>query len=429
VPRMRFLFGSPQVSCGVGLMHTLHHERRVMFVNSRHQRSVWWVLLVGVFLNCRPPSTAAARASAPPGPALIAEGSLVLFDTLAGGTSRDVRRFRFGLPVEIRGRTFQFAADHGATTTMVTDSTIEAVRLPHRFAHATRVDTLVRRAGVEPRLDSTANFVVIRGDSTFEYWGSFDRWVIDSLRVAGSLQEQVFIASEPVASSLRPFDGLLGRDVLSQFDLEFNLPERTLRLYARSGSGSDQNPRWLPRGMTAADCVPANSIRHMGLDTAGMSSADSADIRTNPGKRIWDQEELQLPLVINGRSIAGTFDSGGGETIMNWAAARALGLDRASPTVTATTTGSVVLFSFRPPLLAAPLDTMSYRATGITMELVRSTLPADTILISDPAFATFSNADDVKTNPMILVGLQHFRNDVLFLSYSTRKVCVSSKRP
>lgn len=34
--------------------------------------------------------------------------------------------------------------------------------------------------------------------------------------------------------------GLLGREILSQFDLEFNLHPRTLRLYARSAAGG----RW-----------------------------------------------------------------------------------------------------------------------------------------------------------------------------------------
>jgi len=43
------------------------------------------------------------------------------------------------------------------------------------------------------------------------------------------------------------------------------------------------------------------------------------------------------------------------------------------------------------------------------------------VLISDLTFGDFT---DFRTKPMILVGLRHFRNDVLFLSYSTGKVCL-----
>lgn len=336
-------------------------------------------------------------------------------------TSHDILDSRFALPVEIHGHMFQFGADHGASTTMVTDLAIAAAGLPHQFATATRADTLVRRAGVDPVRDTSANFVVTHGDSVFEYWGDFVPWVIDSIRIASSLQTRVFLALESPAAPLRPFDGILGRDMLSQFDLEFNLPQRRLRLYARSATDAKGSQPWLPAGIRVAECLPANVIRGLGIDTAGMDSTDRAEIQVNPGKRVWNQEELLLPLTMNGHRIDGFFDSGSGETLINWAAARALGLDRTSPTVTPVSSGSLALFSFRAPAHTDGLDTTNYQAAGITLRLGRRTLPADSVLISDLTFGDFAN---FRTKPMILVGLRHFRDNVLFLSYSTRKVCV-----
>jgi hypothetical protein len=376
--------------------------------------SLWRAIFAGAFVSCYP------HAQVPsPGPGLVAQGSLVPF-VPRDSVPADIRDYRFTLPVEIHGHTFLFMADHGASATIVTDSTIDAVHLPHRFAGAAKADTLVRRPGIDVRRDSTANFMIARGDSIFEYWGDFDLWVIDSMRIAGTLQDKVLIAGESPAASLHPFAGLVGRDMLSQFDLEFNLPARTLRLYARSDAAS-HDPRWLPRGMSAADCIAGEVIQHMGVDTTGMDASDSAEMKINPGRRIWNEQEILLPLAVNGRAVSGHFDSGSGETIMNWAAARALGLDPASPGVTANGPRSVLLFAFHPDEQTKGLDTINYRAAGITLRLGARTLPADTVLISDLSFRDFADAG---TKPLILVGLRHFRDDLLFLSYSTGKICI-----
>lgn len=370
-------------------------------------------IVVGALVSCYP------HAPAPAGPRPVAEGFLIPF-VPADSAPADIRDFRFALPVEIRGRTFRFMADHGASATIITDSTIDAVRLPHRFASASKADTIVRRPGSDARLDSTASFMVSRGDSIFEYWGDFDPWVIDSMRIAGSLQDRVLVASESPAAALHPFAGLVGRDMLSQFDLEFNVRARTLRLYMRSDAAT-HDPSWLPRGMSTVDCIAGEVIPHMGVDTTGMDASDSAEMKVNPGRRIWNSQEILLPLAVNGRAIGGHFDSGSGETIMNWAAARALGLSRASPTVTQTGPGSVILFAFHPDEQTKGLDTLNYRVAGITLRLGTRTLPADTVLISDLSFRDFAEAG---TKPLMLVGLRHFRDDLLFLSYSTGKICI-----
>jgi hypothetical protein len=361
----------------------------------------------------------------PAGPGLVAQGSLVLWVAPDSGTPADVRLYRFTLPVEIHGRVFQFVADHGAQS-IISDSAIGALQLPHRFARATRADTLVRRAGIMPAQHPTASVVISRGDSTFEYWGDFDPpWFIDSLRIGASVQDKVMFVSEAVAASLHPFDGLVGRDILTQFDLEFNIPDRALRLYKRAGGGSAQMPRWLPAGMTAADCVSGRVVRHLGTDTTGMDSADVAETSTNPVKRMWDEEEIMLPLAMNGRPLDGNFDSGSGESIINWAAARSLGLTPHSPTVTPISSGSYALFSFHQVAHSAAIDTMNYRAAGVTLKLGNRELPRDSVVISDLTFVDYA---DFTTKPLILVGLRHFRDNVLFLSYSTGKVCVGDRR-
>ncbi|HEY4216562.1 MAG TPA: hypothetical protein VGM67_05460 [Gemmatimonadaceae bacterium] len=381
--------------------------------------AISFVMLAG----CRPVSTIGTSAPAYE-PPLISQGVLVPFATLDSAEATDVGNYRFMLPTEVHGRTLQFLADHGATTTMLTDSTVDAAHLPHRYANATKADTLVKDGRGRTTIDPSATVVVVRGDSTFQYWGKFPPQVVDSIRLGTSLQRDIFIATEAPAATLRPAGGLLGRDVLSQFDLEFNLPDRALRVYARTPQSTPlakpRAPAWLPHGLTAADCIAAPIVPHMGIDSAGMDSSDMAETRQNPGKRIWDEEEVLLPLKVNGHAISGTFDSGSGETIMNWAAAKLLGFSRKSPNVTSMSAGALTLFSFHGQI-NGDQDTTNYRAAGVTIQLGRRTLPADSVLISD---ATFTDFDDHLRKPLILVGLRQMRDHILFISYSTGQVCL-----
>jgi hypothetical protein len=65
---------------------------------------------------------------------------------------------------------------------------------------------------------------ILRGDSLFEYWGDFEPHIMDSVRFAGTRQDSLLIGDEVAAITLSPFAGLVGRDLLSQFDLEFDMP-------------------------------------------------------------------------------------------------------------------------------------------------------------------------------------------------------------
>ena len=107
---------------------------------------------------------------------------------------------------------------------------------------------------------------------------------------------------------------------------------------------------------------------------------------------------------------------------MNWAAARALGLTPTCAGVRPVASGRLSAFSYpldwRP---AAPDTGTNHSATGLAFRIGNQKLAADSVIISDPTFADFP---DVKTRPLILVGLRHFRDYVLLISYSTHSVCM-----
>lgn len=356
-------------------------------------------------------------------PVPLTEGQLI---SPVDSGATDSADLRFVIPVEIHGKVFRMELDHGSTGTLLTDSTIQRIGLPHWYVNAARIDTLIRREGATPTPDSTANITIIRGDSIFEYWGEFAPQVLDSLRFAQTLQDSVLIADEVAASTLHPFEGLVGRDLLSQFDLEFDLPARRVRVYPRSDRAPlTMRSARLPLGMRASDCFPAEVSRHAGVDTTQLDSSDMAELRTKSAKRVWDAEELKLPLVVNGHHFAGMFDSGSGMTFMNWAAARTLGLKPNSPGVHAVSTGRFNAFSYRygRPAVLADTET-NYSVSGLDFRIGDRRLAADSVIISDETFADHPSS---KEQALVLVGLRHFRNYVLTLSYSTHSICL--RRP
>jgi|KBSSwiStaDraftv2_1062776.scaffolds.fasta_scaffold07399_12 hypothetical protein len=373
----------------------------------------WWFAVTAT-LGCGSLTRAPAVAGDRQAP--LVEGPMVVMSDSGSIDSADVR---FVLPMEIHGRVFRMLVDHGSTVTLLTDSTIERLGLPHWYATATRMDTLVKRGATELRRDSTADVTILRGDSLFEYWGDFEPHIMDSVRFAGTRQDSLLIGDEVAAITLSPFAGLVGRDLLSQFDLEFDMPAHTIRLYPRRAFDGRSS---VPPGVRGRDCVPATMIPHAGVDTTALDSTDKAELQSKWGRRMWDEEELRLPLVVNGHRFEGMFDSGSGLTIMNWAAARALGLTPASIAVRPVNSGRLTAFSYRFDRTPAAPDTeTNHSATGLAFRVGGRTLAPDSVIISD---ATFGDLPDVKTRPLILVGLRHFRAYILLLSYSTSSVCI-----
>jgi hypothetical protein len=152
-------------------------------------------------------------------------------------------------------------------------------------------------------------------------------------------------------------------------------------------------------------------------------------LQRNPVKRFWEQEEIKLPVVVDGRAIDAMFDSGAGHTTMNWALARAIGITRANPRVHAYMAGGARLITINARPTRSSGDSTSagsadssFTVTGVTLQIGRARLATDTVFISDPDFADSPNA---ATEPMINVGLRRVRELRLFFSYSTGFVCLA----
>jgi hypothetical protein len=336
----------------------------------------------------------------------VAEGRLV--QVLGAGSDTDMTTARFGVPVVVHGHTLLLMADLGADATALTAPAFDSIRVPRMFANARRVAVLTRAGGIEPARDSTADVTVTLGDSIWQYWGDFPPPVIDTLRVGGVMHTDVAIPLEIASGALRPFDGILGRELLSQYDLEFNFPERMLRLYARYAPvRPGEVPRWLPPQTRSTDCMAAPIVAGTMPDTVGMDGADKRLLRSLSMRRIWETPWLRLPLVINGHSVTGLFDSGADETTINSAAARALGL-RLDDSATRAT---IVYGETR------------HEVSSTSVRLGDHPLLAGKLVVSDSSLAKFPDSENT---PWVLLGFQHLLDRTLFLSYSTGMVCVGA---
>lgn len=330
------------------------------------------------------------------------------------GWSRSPGDSGFTISGTINGRAFLLVVDYGSNTTAVTERALDSLRLPRPYANATRVRAIPLRPGVAPALDSTANATVQVADTIKQYWGDFEPTLLDSLRIGTSLQRHVYLPGA-MASSIYSFDALIGRDMLSQFDVEFDGPGRAVRLYERSAPDSSARaPRWLPPGVTTGDCIRAALVRPQSVpspspsDTAGMSEAEKREELDGmiAARRLLEQIELRFPVVADGHPIDATFDSGTSEAIINWAEARVLGLTPASPRVRPD--------SADPAWVSVVND--------VVLRVGSQTLPSPRVWIVD---LKFSGAADYRTKPMMLLGVSQFRDRVLFMSHSTGTVCIS----
>ena len=365
----------------------------------------------------------------PTSPRLVAEGSFY------AGADGDTL---FGVPTVINGQTFNFALDHGSNASSISDAAMDSLHRPRQHANATRVVVLKRRhAGEVLAVDSTANEVIRAGDEVTEYWGDFPPVVFDSVRVGRSLQRDFHFPVGLPALVLAPFQGLFGLDVMSQFDLEFDVTARKVRLYERvppSRIARDRVPPWLPRGMSVRDCVEAiltpsgfkvsvdSALREaskraiaQGTDTSGGSAEARRDVIATIGEQLWNQEQMLLPVELNGYPVLAEFDSGINETVINWPEAARLGITRSSAGVHPRAESYV---RFGEP------DTSYMANVTVTIRgdrtLALSTTP---LRISDSKFTSPTSGPE--SVPKVLIGLSQFRDRTLFLSYSTGRVCVS----
>jgi hypothetical protein len=305
---------------------------------------------------------------------------------------------------------------------MLTDAAIDRTGLKHWYTGAEKIDTTVMRPGVTLPADSTVEATLTRGDTVFRFWGVPDPEPLDSMRIGASRQDTVVFAMELPAGTLAGFDGLLGRDILSQFDLFFDLARGRLQLFQRTaGVAAGAPPPWLPAGLSRGDCVAGRTRTHMSVDTTGFGEDGRRELARNPLRRLWEQEEIQLPLVIDGKAIDAMFDSGAGSTDMNWVEARAIGFTRGAGNVHAYRSGGSRAIIRNAAKLDAADDSM-FAVANVPVQLAGHAFAADTLLITDPDFADAAN---FQADPMINVGLHLLAGRKLFLSYSTGFVCVS----
>ena len=252
------------------------------------------------------------------------------------------------------------------------------------------------------------------GDTTFIVHGLTTPTVLDSLWVGQSLQRDVWL-SENGAEEYRSrddyIDGVLGRDLLSQFDLEFDMKTGRLRIYPTVVPG--QVVRRIPPGLRSTDCVAGVPIRlRADVDSAltrGDSDGAIEDARRVIGERATDLVNLEVPLTASGHRIASMFDSGANETIMNWAAARVFGL---TPTSANVHRGSEAFHA----------DSIAYSVDGVVLAIGARRLAMSAPLVIDDGWFGVGGA----VEPRINLGLDAFRGLVLFLSYSTNTICVGA---
>jgi hypothetical protein len=211
----------------------------------------------------------------------------------------------------------------------------------------------------------------------------FDSVLLGTTVVSNALFNVAPGSSEP------GLDGLVGTPFLSHYDLVFDGPRGAVRLYAQPAMPTVGHPRWLPDGVTAADCVPMQ-----------------ADPQEN--------NRVFFRLEANGHVIHSMFDSGSETTNLNVAAARVLGLHSTDSNVHLLPRGLGGQFSrFNGQQIwrvAAAKITVG-RQNIVTPINIYEHLPRET------------SPDD----PELSLGLNAVRDRVLYVSYSTRTVCFGGR--
>ncbi len=211
-----------------------------------------------------------AALSASPSAACVLTQKARIALTLAGG--------QIVLPVEVNGIQAAFVLDTGAQRSVVTEAAVKRLGLARDQWVGTTMSGIGgvnSRANADPRSFSLGGIPLVRHTLTHD----------TSLTVAD------LPASAPLT------DGLLGRDYLSVFDLDLDLPDRQLTLYQPTGCSG----RFLPwTGGYAA--IPVSL------------PAESA---------------LVVPVAVDGVPLRALLDTGAGSSLIAGPGIYRLGLDLA----------------------------------------------------------------------------------------------------
>ena len=228
--------------------------------------------------------------------------------------------------------------------------------------------------------------------------------VLDSLVIGNTVEQNISIdggSAVQEVPGIPPMIGMAGNHWLAHYDLVFDGPARRVRLYAPvapapapagKGGGVAHSAGWLPPGITPAGCMP---LLHVG-----------ADADRYPG----------LDLQANGQTIVGVFDLGSSATYMNLAAAKLLGIKQSTPHVHRVPPDSMTNFP------GAGENHEWIMTTGLVLTMGGRPLPDGPVEI----FQTVNEIYGDRTKPELDLGTDLFHDRILFMSYSTNQVCLST---
>lgn len=266
------------------------------------------------------------------------------------------------LPMTVRGHeAMTFILDTGASTTVISRETQRALGLRDEDG------TPVKGQGANGELSDVRLFTIADASVGSRHYEDIGVAVMD----LAHLQDKLDV---PVA-------GILGRNFLQRHDLEVDFARRKLRLH---GSGSVESGEIDVTRMSATDC---------GSFAGGLIRIE---VSVDGGE--------QFPAVL---------DLGAARSVMNWHAARMLGLDA----------GSRTLQKSPQPLLGAdntPIETM-YREFG-AITVGEASIESPTLYIADlGVFRTLGVAD----GPAMVFGLDLLVGRSLVIDYDARRVYLS----
>lgn len=245
-------------------------------------------------------------------------------------------------------------------------------RGPHRFV----IDTAATRTSILPGyFAALGKSPTIVGGQTIQGVGgaaSIDLVALGDLAVAG----RTIPAVEAYALPPSPVDqlgveGVLGADVLSTHVLVLDAPRRDWRLETK-----------------LADADVTNAGAPFTLD---------------------DGQTPRLTVMIDGQAVPAIIDTGAARTVMNWAAARALGVDQADPALQHGGSASGV----------GAAATSVVRHTFKNLEVAGQSRRAPELRIADlPVFGALGFPE----GPAIIIGMDQFADRRLVIDYPNRRL-------
>lgn len=197
----------------------------------------------------------------------------------------------------------------------------------------------------------------------------------------------LFVPFKKQVPGLPPLVGLLGNGVLNNYDLLLDGPAHRFRMYTPpsqpSGTSAGHQTARLPAGVTPADCLPLRRRDDTGLIT--------------------------LDLTVNAHPVSGVFDSGAKDTYLDPQVAKQLGVIEAAPHVHVTSAAIQTYYGKASPQKYLVWD-------GVDVMVGPLHLSSQSIVVKSTG-----------TDAMMNLGLDAFRDRVLWISNSTKQICISQR--